>query len=252
MPPSVTYGRLVPDAIFEHPRLVSIYDALDSDRRDLDEYVAVIDEFGAWTVLDIGCGTGTFALMLADRGRDVIAVEPAAGSLAAARAKPGAERVRWLRGDATTLPLMQIDIATMTGNVAQAICDPTDWEHTLRGIHDALQPEGRLIFETRDPSRRVWEQWTRSNSWRTTRVSGVGTVESWVEVTDVRGSLVTFRWTFVFTSDGTTVTSDSTLRFRQPEEIEADLLGHGYAVEEIRDAPDRPGLEFVFIARRAT
>ncbi|MBA3279296.1 MAG: class I SAM-dependent methyltransferase, partial [Geodermatophilaceae bacterium] len=51
------------DNIFEHPRLVAIYDALDPDRSDLDAYAAIADELGARSVLDVGCGTGTFALL---------------------------------------------------------------------------------------------------------------------------------------------------------------------------------------------
>jgi len=44
--------------------------------------------------------------------------------------------------------------------------------------------------------------------------------------------------------------SDSTLRFREREEVEAALVEHGFVVDEVRDAPDRPGREFVFVARR--
>jgi len=77
----------VADEIFEHPRLVAIYDALDSDRSDLAVYVNIADELSAQSVLDIGCGTGTFALLLADRGVEVTGVDPAAGSLRIARAK---------------------------------------------------------------------------------------------------------------------------------------------------------------------
>jgi SAM-dependent methyltransferase len=117
-------GRM-PDAIFEHPRLIAIYDLLDPDRSDLDVYATIADELGARRVLDVGCGTGTFALLLADHGLEVTGVDPAAGSLGVARAKPGAERVRWIHGDATALPPMQADLATMTGNVVQAICRPT-------------------------------------------------------------------------------------------------------------------------------
>ncbi len=240
----------MPDATFEHPRLVAIYDALDPDRDDLDAYAAIVDEFAARRVLDVGCGTGTFALMLADRGLEVIAVDPAAGSLGVARAKPGAERVTWIHSDATTLPTMQVDLSTMTGNVAQAIVDPSDWAATLRGVHDALRPGGRLVFETRDPARRAWEEWNREATLSTTVIPGVGAVESWHDVTDVSGQLVTFHATNVFHSDGETVTSDSTLRFRDRDEIAADLIAHGYTVEEVRDAPDRPGREFVFVARR--
>ena len=77
-------GR-VSDAIFEDPRLAEVYDPLDPDRSDLDVYAAMVDEFGAQRVLDIGCGTGTFALLLADRGIDVVGLDPAARSLDVAR-----------------------------------------------------------------------------------------------------------------------------------------------------------------------
>jgi len=243
-------GR-VADDIFEHPRLVAIYDALDPDRSDLDVYAAIADELGAGRVLDVGCGTGTFALLLADRGLEVTGVDPAGGSLGVARAKPGAERVHWIHGDATSLPPMQVDLATMTGNVVQAIVDPPDWEATLRGVHGALRPGGHLVFETRDPAYRGWQEWTRAASYSSIEIAGVGSVESWVEVTDVSGPLVSFRWTGVFASDEEVLTSDSTLRFRERDEVQAELAAHGYVVDEVRGAPDRPGREFVFLARRS-
>jgi SAM-dependent methyltransferase len=79
----------------------------------------------------------------------VTGVEPAGGSLDVAQAKPGANRVCWIHGNATTLPPMQVDLVTMTGNVAQAIVDLPDWEGTLRGAYDALRPGGHLVSETR-------------------------------------------------------------------------------------------------------
>ncbi len=238
----------VADAVFEHPRLAAIYDALDPDRGDLGVYSALVDEFEAIRVLDIGCGTGTFALLLAGRGLQVTGVDPAAGSLDVARAKPGADRVRWIHGDATELPNVEVDLVVMTGNVAQAIVDPPAWERTLRAAQGALRAGGRLVFETRVPARRAWQEWNRAATFRTTLVAGVGAVQSWVDVTDVSGPLITFRWTWVFASDGTTLTSDSTLRFRERDELEAELLAHGYRVDQVRDAPDRPGREFVFVA----
>ena len=96
-------GGMVDD-IFEHPRLVAVYDALDPDRSDLEVYVEIVHELGAESVLDIGCGTGTFALLLADRGLQVIGVDPAAGSLDVARAKPGAERVSSCGGNSAQDP----------------------------------------------------------------------------------------------------------------------------------------------------
>ena len=237
------------DESFDHPRLAAIYDALDPDRSDLDVYVAIAEELGARRVLDVGCGTGTFALMLAGRGFEVTGVDPAKASLDVARAKPGAERVRWIHGDATALLPLEVDLATMTANVAQAIVEPADWDGTLRGVFDTLRPGGHLVFETRDPAARAWEEWTRSASYSLTEIDGVGPVESWYELTDVSLPLVSFRATCVF-SDGETLTSDSTLRFRERDEVAAVLADHGYVVDEVRDAPDRPGREFVFFARR--
>lgn len=158
-----TFGRMADDC-FVHPRLAAIYDPLDPDRSDLHAYLQMAEEFEAQRVLDIGCGTGVFALLLADRGTEVVGVDPARASIDVARAKPGSERVRWICGDATDLPLLRVDLATMTANVAQAIADPQAWQRTLRGAHEALRPGGRLVFETRDPARRAWEEWTRENS----------------------------------------------------------------------------------------
>jgi SAM-dependent methyltransferase len=146
------------DSGFEQPRLTAVYDALDADRSDLDVYVATAEEFGAQRVLDVGCGTGTFAILLADRGLEVTGVDPALAMLAVARAKPNADRVRWIHGDAASLPRLRVELATMTGNVAQAIVGPAEWEGTLRGIHDALRPGGYLVFETRDPAAHAWER----------------------------------------------------------------------------------------------
>lgn len=239
------------DELFEHPRLAAIYDALDADRSDLEVYADVAAELGARTVVDIGCGTGTFALLLARRGFDVSGVDPAAASLAVARAKTGAGEVCWLHADASRLPVMRVDLATMTGNVAQAIADPADWSRTLAGVHAALRPGGRLVMETRTPATRAWEQWTRAASYQVTHIDDVGAVETWVEVTDVQLPLVTFASTFVFDADGASLQSRSTLRFRDRHEVVADLHAHGFVVQDVRDAPDRPGQELVFIAERS-
>ncbi|MEV4622078.1 class I SAM-dependent methyltransferase [Asanoa sp. NPDC049573] len=231
------------DALFADPRLAPLYDALDADRRDLSAYVALAAEFGAATVLDIGCGTGTLACLLADRGLSVTALDPAAASLAVARSKPGAERVRWLHGYPADLPPLAVDLATMTGNVAQVFLTDEEWTATLRSVREALRPGGRLIFETRDPAAQAWLDWTPEKSHR--RAAGV---RQWHEITGVGDGLVSFESTIVFEAEGTRVTSTSTLRFRTRAEIADSLARAGYRVEEVREAPDRPGLEMVFIA----
>ena len=238
----------MPDAAFEDPRLIAIYDVLEGPARpDLDLYLDLALELGAHSVVDLGCGTGVLALRLAAQGLTVTGVDPARGSLEVARAKPDSDRVRWVHGDATALP-GPVDLVTMTGNAAQAIIDPADWAQTLSGVHRALNPGGHFVFETRDPARRGWTEWNRADSYEVTEIPG-GTVQTWVELTEVAEPLVSFRSSYVFAGDGAVLTSDSTLRFRSRAEVEADLAAAWFEVRDVRDAPDRPGREFVFLAR---
>jgi hypothetical protein len=86
----------------------------------------MVHEFGATSVLDIGCGTGTFA-------------------------------------------------------------------STLEAIAGAVLPGGRLVFETRIPERRAWEQWTREQTFARHDIPGVGVVETWIELTDLSLPTVSFQ-----------------------------------------------------------
>lgn len=239
------------DAIFSERRLANIYDDLDSDRSDLDAYVAMVEEFSARSVLDIGCGTGTLACLLAGRGMEVTAVDPAAASLEVARRKPYADRVRWLAGDAMTLPPLQVDMVTMTGNAAQVFLTDDDLASTLRAARAAMKPAGVLVFEVRNPAREGWREWNREQSRRRLEIPRVGGIETWTELTDVHLPFVSFRMMFVFETDGAVLTSDSTLRFRSRDEIVDSLRRADLIEKEVRDAPDRPGREFVFIAEAA-
>jgi SAM-dependent methyltransferase len=240
----------VADAHFTEPRLAELYDPLDADRRDLDVYLAMAAEFGAETVIDIGCGTGTLACLLAQRDLTVTGVDPAAASLDVARRKPGADRVRWLNAEATAVPALGADLVTMTGNVAQVFVTDQEWAAVLHAVRQALRPEGRPVFESRDPARKAWLGWNHGQTYRSVVIPGAGPIQTWTDLTGVGGGLVSFRSTVVFASDGAVLTSDSTLRFRERAELTDSLASAGLVVDEVRDAPDRPGLEFVVIARR--
>ncbi len=230
--------------------LAALYDPLEGDRDDLLPYLDHAIGSGARTVLDIGCGTGVFALMLADRGIKVVGVDPDADSLHVARAKPGADRVRWIHGDATAaLPGWSADVATMTANVAQAILTDPEWTATLSGAFAALRPGGELMFETRDPDRRAWQDWTRAGTESTAEVAGIGPVTGWVETLGVRWPLVDFV-DAVRLPDGREISYRHQLRYRGRAEVENNLNAAGFELLEVRDAPDRPGREFVFLARR--
>ena len=238
------------DALFELTRLAEIYDVLEGERVDLAAYVSIAAALGARSVLDIGCGTGVLACLLATHSMEVIAVDTAAAVLEVARSKPTADRVRWVLGDVTAVAPSAVDLVTMTGNVAQVFLAGHEWEATLAAARGALRDGGHLVFETRDPSYQAWREWNREATHRLVDVPDIGPVETWTDLVDVTLPFVSFRQTFVFASDGATYASDSTLRFRERAEVEGELEASGFSVEDVRDAPDRPGRELVFVARR--
>lgn len=237
------------DPIFAEPRLAAIYDDLDPDRSDLDLYRDLVDEFDARSVIDVGCGTGTYACSLAQQGVRVTAVDPAAASLDVARSKRGARDVTWIFGDATSLPRLGADLAVMTANVAQVFLTDESFSSTLHAVAASLRPGGHLVFEVRDPARRAWESWHGRVTEGTTATEGI--VNQLTEVIEVDGQRVSFRHTYRF-EDGSEAVSNSTLRFRGRAEINALLDATQFDVVDVRDAPDRPGRELVFVARRRT
>jgi SAM-dependent methyltransferase len=202
----------------------------------------------AHTVVDIGCGTGSLVVRLAGLGLRAVGVDPAAASLDVARAKPGAERVTWVDGDATAVAELRLeaDLAVMTGNVAQVFVSDDDWHQTLHAVHSCLRAGGWLAFETRRPEARAWERWEMPPT--EVELPGGTTAVDSMTVTDVALPLVTFDSVTVIGGD--VLSSSSTLRFRDRDEVERDLEEHGFEVIDVRDAPDRPGLEYVFVARR--
>jgi SAM-dependent methyltransferase len=98
------------------------------------------------TVVDVGCGTGTFALALKDRRPDarVIGVDGDEEILARARAKPGAEGVEWRSGLAQELPLPAESADVVTISLVLHHLLPDDKRKTLSEIQRILQPGGHL------------------------------------------------------------------------------------------------------------
>lgn len=233
----------MPDDCFADPRLAPLYDAFERDRGDLPAYLAIVESLRPERIIDVGCGTGTLAVALAGLGHTVIGADPASASLDVARAKPVA--VTWVHAGAAELPAAGADLALMTGNVAQVFVTDEEWAAALLGIRGALRDGGHLVFEARRPEFRGWEEWSSEPVF----LEELG-VERQFALTAVDLPLVSFHYEFRFVADGTVLTSDSTLRFRSREEIEDSLRTAKFEILEVRDAPDRPGRENVFIAKK--
>ena len=240
-------------AEFEDARLVEVYDAMCPWSRDDDFFASVVAESGARVrVLDLGCGTGRLALGLAAAGHTVTGIDPARASLAAARAKPGAENVMWIVGMSSDAPPNAFDVAVMTSHVAQFFVTDDEWASTLQDLRRALVDGGRLSFDARDPAARAWERWPID--WdRTVTLANGHVVQLGVEVTNVDGGVVSHEIRYEF-PDRDVLVSTATLRFRSEVELRETLAAAGFAVEDIFGSWNREPIghadgEFLVVAR---
>lgn len=95
------------------------------------------------TVLEIGVGTGRIALPLASRVQRVAGVDLSRPMLARLRAKPGAERVRAVLGNARELPFTSRHFDAVV-SVAVFHLLP-EWRRVLGEVRRVLAPGGRLL-----------------------------------------------------------------------------------------------------------
>ncbi|MEU4481527.1 class I SAM-dependent methyltransferase [Micromonospora sp. NPDC023966] len=209
----------------------ALYDAENAWGRDDDFFLHFVGAAPA-RVLDLGCGTGRLTLALAAAGHRVTGVDPEPGSLAAARARPGGDRVTWIPGTAADLPDSAYDVAVLTSHVAQEIRDDEAWADTLHHLRRALVDGGRLAFDSRDPAARRWERWNPADSRRRLALPDGAVVDAWTELTAVRDGLVSFLHHYLL-PDGTEVHTPGTLRFRTEADLRAALAAAGFTVDRV-------------------
>lgn len=96
--------------------------------------------------VDVGCGTGAFALALQARRPDVevVGVDGDAEIMAQAKAKPGASAVRWEEGLAQELPVASASADVVTISLVLHHLLAEDKRKALAEASRILKPGGRL------------------------------------------------------------------------------------------------------------
>ncbi|WP_436908984.1 class I SAM-dependent methyltransferase [Halosimplex marinum] len=114
-----------------------------------DRWLAVLREWvgdDPGRTLDVGCGTGVVALLLAELGHEVVGLDAAPAMLDQARAKRrGTDRsLSVLQGDAETLPLADDSVELVTArHLVWTLPNPRG---ALQEWQRVLEPGGRLLL----------------------------------------------------------------------------------------------------------
>ncbi len=141
--------------------LASSYDRLTSDV-DYEKIVAfyheILQQEGVTprTVIDLACGTGSVALLMAQRGYEVVGVDMSEEMLTVA-AQRAAELPRmpvFIRQKLQQLRLPRgVDMAVCALDGLDYILDPADCQEAIRRIYRALNPGGIFIFDVNTPEK---------------------------------------------------------------------------------------------------
>src|SRR5689334_12604559 len=166
---------------YNQAELAVLYDDENGWDTSADFYLGLARRFGAKTLLDLGCGTGTVTRgILKAIGGSGVGVDPAQPMLDVARRNTTNEQVEWIHGDALDVRLeRKFDLIIMTGHAFQAFLTEADQIALFRTVAAHLAPEGRFGFDSRNPAAKEWLEWVPAQSTRVQETMAYGPVEIW-------------------------------------------------------------------------
>lgn len=219
------------DPLYRDAALAQFYDLENGWAADFDYCLRLAQD--AASVLDLGCGTGELTARLAE-GRDVVGVDPAAAMLEIARRRPGGERVDWIEADARHLQLdRRFDLVLLTGHAFQVFLGDDDQRAVLAAIAGHLTPNGRFIFDSRNPAAEAWRGWRPENSQRAIEHPRLGEVTAWNDAKmDTATQVVTYETFYRIEAEQRVLSAASQIRFTEQAVLAERIETADLAVDE--------------------
>jgi SAM-dependent methyltransferase len=233
-----------------------LYDAENHWARDDDFYLALALQSGG-PVLDLACGTGRLTRAIAAHGVDVVGVDLARPMLQRAQAMAQRERhsIQWVEADCRSFDLgRRFALVLMTSHAFQALLTEADQRACLARVAAHLQPDGRFVFEVRNPRAGAIER----NHWPYTMpiqdLRGRWIDRSMTSHYDPQTQVEDVTRTRTVRATGKATTTRIRLKYTTAEALDRLLAAAGFAVEgRYGDWPDTPfaddSLEIITVAR---
>lgn len=227
--------------MIDHDNLADYTDPLLYDRENADEepigsFLLKLAQQTNGPILELGCGTGRFALYLARHGYTVTGLDVVPGMLARARQKAGSLPVRWVEADARQFQLSEkFSFIFEVGAMFEHLLNRPDQELFLANVRRHLTENGRFLlsavftkpaYMTSSDEEEDWFEYEAGDG-RLIKVSGITSYDA---VNQVRHETANRRWQ---DDAGATITRTAPLALRSyfPQELENLLHYNGFHVE---------------------
>lgn len=106
----------------------------------------------SFLLLDLGCGTGGFAIEMSRRGYDVLGIDQSADMLSIAKDKEGAGKVQFIQQDITKMELFgTVDVIVCFLDTINHILDEKKLNKLFKLCKNYLNPDGLFIFDIATP-----------------------------------------------------------------------------------------------------
>jgi SAM-dependent methyltransferase len=225
---------------------------LERDRREVSRLLDVLALPAGARVLDVPCGQGRHAHLLAEAGFDVDGLDYSADLLDVARRRGTGRTLRYTRGDMRRLPARwtgRFDAVVNLFTSFGFFLSPSDDARVIGEFARVLRPGGTLVWHggSRDG---VMARFLERDWWK----ADDGTVIAHERSFDPLSGVLTIRSTF----EGPSASGEREHRIRlyTPTRLAELCAAHGLIVEEAYDAfRDRPltrrSSEMLLVARKA-
>lgn len=239
----------MPDVHYLNPKLAAIYD-LDSPWSIDREFYLSLAGSSPQSILDLGCGTGLLCDAYAANGHVVTGVDPSLPMLNVGRRKAHGAKIDWVQSSAQDYHSdKRFDLIVMTGHAFQVLLEDDDVLSTFSVMRKHLKPEGRAVFESRNPL----VDWAGEWNYDLELESPSGRVHESRRFISMEKDRMTFELRYRFPDE--ILVSKSELRFLSRNEIEDRLSTCGLRVAELygdwsgNRFEETTSLEMIFIVQ---
>ncbi|SDQ11832.1 class I SAM-dependent methyltransferase [Pseudovibrio sp. Tun.PSC04-5.I4] len=222
---------MIHHTIFTDPSVAQFYELGEVVRSDYDFCKA--QAANARSILDLGCGTGELTVQLT-KGRHVVGLDPATAMLDIARARAGGENVTWIEGDARNFSLNEhFDLVVLTGHSFQFFLNEKDQLSALNCIAKHLSPNGRFIFDTRNPDFGGRKTREKHETLQCRVHPDLGEIESWnISEYDEENRILSFVNVYKHLETGEVYSAPSQIKYTNQNKIKALIKQAGLHVDE--------------------